>query len=153
MHRNDFSFHLCVCWKFWTLKSEGKIVRKELRQNGRRGEGQGQVGRGLSNLARDLPWIQTGLLGPKTGQVRHMGGLQSIFYCDSHNEATETLHYLRVWCFLTNKRWRTRRLCRMHIKYSTNCLALLNLSCINRLFVLMMVPSACQMIRKWFCIR
>lgn len=28
----------------------------------------------------------------------------------------------------------------MHIKYSTNCLALLNLSCINGLFVLKMVP-------------
>lgn len=138
---------------FWLWNLREKQWKRNWGRTAEKGKERGQVDRGLANLVRDLPWIQTGLLGSKTVQIRHMGGLESIFYCDSHNEATETLYYLRVWSFLTSKQWRTRRLCRMHIKYSTNCLPLLNLSCINRLFVWMMVPSACQMIRKRFCIR
>lgn len=147
----SLSTFVCV-ESFWLWNLRGKQWKGNWGKTAEEGKGKGQVDRGLSNLVRDLPWIQTGLLGSRTVQVRHRGGLESIFYCDSH-EATETLYYLRVWSFLTNKRWRMRRLCRMHIKYSTNCLALLNLSCINRLFVLMMVPSARQMIRKRFCIR
>lgn len=152
MHRNDFFFRLCVREKFLTLQSEGETVKTELGWNtAKQGKGKGL---GSHLMVRDLPCIQTGLVGPEL-PTSSKWGFWNIYLNVIHTncEAAEILHhYLTYWSFLTNKQWRELRLCCMHIKYSTNCLALLNLSCINRLFVLVTVPLACQMIRKWFWI-
>ena len=136
---------------FWLCHlGVGGDREKELRWNTAK-EGKGK---GLEPdwRVRDLPCVPTGHSGPALfGPTKGDFGICTLMWFTlTVYEATEILHYLTDWSFLTNKPLRKLRLCCVHIKYSTNCLALLNLSCINRLFVLMTMPLACQMIRKWF---
>lgn len=97
----------------------------------------GASGQGLFNLDRDLLLNPDRPLDPKLGRS-DTWGLQSIFYCDSHNRGHLKPSLSGSLVFLTNKQTECARVVFvMHIKYSTNCLALLNFEAVfNRLFVL-----------------
>lgn len=151
MHRNDFFFPL-LC----LLKLSDCNLRLRRKKKGR---GRDET----ENM--NLTWSAETCLGSRWALLypemspSDKWGLESLYFSASsglewfresmRNSAPSGANRL---VFPDRQAVKKAQLCCIHIKYSTDCLALLHLSCISRLFVLMTAPLACQMIRKCFWI-